>query len=69
LLVQASNGNTSIKLDGILRIKASGKWLSHANQEEVLVPVEPAEAREAVEHSDRAFTPHDAEQREDCGPR
>jgi ribulose-5-phosphate 4-epimerase/fuculose-1-phosphate aldolase len=40
LLVQASNGNTSIKLDGILWIKASGKWLAHAMQEEVLLPVE-----------------------------
>ena len=50
LLVQASNGNTSIKLDGILWIKASGKWLARANHEEVLVPVELAEAREAVEH-------------------
>jgi rhamnose utilization protein RhaD (predicted bifunctional aldolase and dehydrogenase) len=50
LLVQASNGNTSIKLNGTLWIKASGKWLAHANQEEVFVPVELAEAREAVGH-------------------
>jgi rhamnose utilization protein RhaD (predicted bifunctional aldolase and dehydrogenase) len=50
LLVQASNGNTSLKLDGILWIKASGKWLARANQDEVLVPVELAEVREAIEH-------------------
>jgi rhamnose utilization protein RhaD (predicted bifunctional aldolase and dehydrogenase) len=50
LLVQANNGNTSIKLDGILWIKASGKWLVHANQEEVLVPVKLAEVRESVEN-------------------
>ena len=50
LLVQASNGNTSIKLDGILWIKASGKWLAHANQEEVFIPVELAEAGEAFGH-------------------
>ena len=49
LLVQASNGNTSIKLGGILWIKASGKWLAHANQEDVLVPLELAEVRESVE--------------------
>jgi ribulose-5-phosphate 4-epimerase/fuculose-1-phosphate aldolase len=49
LLVQASNGNTSIKLDGILWIKGSGKWLARANQEEMLIPVDLAEAREAVE--------------------
>src|SRR5260370_40149001 len=50
LLVQASNGNTSIKIDGILWIKASGKWLAHAMREEVLVPVELAKGREAVEN-------------------
>jgi len=48
LLVQASNGNTSIKLDGILWIKASGKWLSHAMQEEMLVPLELAEVQESI---------------------
>ena len=50
LLVQASNGNTSIKLDGILWIKASGKWLAHAMEEEVLVPVELAEVRESIQN-------------------
>lgn len=39
LLVQASSGNTSIKLDGTLWIKASGKWLAHASQEDTLVPL------------------------------
>ena len=49
LLVQASNGNISIKLEGILWIKGSGKWLARANHEEMLIPVDLAEAREAVE--------------------
>jgi rhamnose utilization protein RhaD (predicted bifunctional aldolase and dehydrogenase) len=49
LLVQASNGNTSIKLEGILWIKGSGKWLARANQEEMLLPIELAEAKETVE--------------------
>jgi len=48
LLVQASNGNTSIKLDGILWIKASGKWLAHAMQEEMFVPQELAEVKESI---------------------
>jgi rhamnose utilization protein RhaD (predicted bifunctional aldolase and dehydrogenase) len=43
LLVQAATGNTSIKLDGVLWIKASGKWLMHATQEEILIPVNLAE--------------------------
>jgi rhamnose utilization protein RhaD (predicted bifunctional aldolase and dehydrogenase) len=47
--VQASNGNTSIKLEGILWIKGSGKWLARANQEEILIPIELAEAKETVE--------------------
>ena len=50
LLVQASNGNTSIKLDGILWIKASGKWLAHAMQEEMLVPLELAEVEESIQN-------------------
>jgi rhamnose utilization protein RhaD (predicted bifunctional aldolase and dehydrogenase) len=49
LLVQASNGNTSIKLEGILWIKGSGKWLARANQEQILIPIELAEAKVAVE--------------------
>jgi rhamnose utilization protein RhaD (predicted bifunctional aldolase and dehydrogenase) len=48
LLVQASNGNTSIKLDGTLWIKASGKWLAHALQEEMFVHLELAEAQESI---------------------
>ena len=50
LLVQASNGNTSIKLEGILWIKASGKWLAHATQEEMFVPLELAAVREAIQN-------------------
>jgi rhamnose utilization protein RhaD (predicted bifunctional aldolase and dehydrogenase) len=50
LLVQASSGNTSIKLDGTLWIKASGKWLAHAN-EETLVPIALAELRENLRAS------------------
>jgi rhamnose utilization protein RhaD (predicted bifunctional aldolase and dehydrogenase) len=46
--VQASNGNTSIKLEGILWIKGSGKWLARANQEEILMPIDLAGALEAV---------------------
>lgn len=57
LLVQASNGNTSIKLDGILWIKASGKWLADATQEDILVPMELAEVKESV-HKDTEPAPH-----------
>jgi rhamnose utilization protein RhaD (predicted bifunctional aldolase and dehydrogenase) len=48
LLVQASNGNTSIKLDGVMWIKASGRWLARATEEDMFVPVELAEVRELI---------------------
>ncbi len=49
LLVQASGGNTSIKLNGTLWIKASGKWLANADKEEILVPVRLAECLRCLE--------------------
>ncbi len=48
LLVQASNGNTSIKLDGVLWIKASGKWLARATEDDIFVPVELADVQESI---------------------
>ncbi|MGB7847055.1 MAG: class II aldolase/adducin family protein [Candidatus Acidiferrum sp.] len=57
LLVQASNGNTSVKIDGKLWIKASGKWLARAMLEEVLVPVEQGEVEESVRQG-REIRPH-----------
>jgi rhamnose utilization protein RhaD (predicted bifunctional aldolase and dehydrogenase) len=58
LLVQASSGNTSIKLDGVLWIKASGKWMADADRHEMFVPVSLAEARERLErHADLVSDP------------
>ena len=48
LLVQASNGNTSMKLAGTLWIKASGTWLADAMQEEMFLPIELAEVQASV---------------------
>ena len=39
LRVQAAGGNTSIKQDGILWIKASGTWLQNALTSPIMVPV------------------------------
>jgi rhamnose utilization protein RhaD (predicted bifunctional aldolase and dehydrogenase) len=47
-LTQASNGNTSVKLDRVLWIKASGKWLSNALQEDILVPVDLELAKDCL---------------------
>lgn len=49
MLVQAATGNTSVKLDGVLWVKASGKWLAHAGQDEILVPVSLTETLRRVE--------------------
>jgi rhamnose utilization protein RhaD (predicted bifunctional aldolase and dehydrogenase) len=49
LLVHASSGNTSLKLNGTLWIKASGKWLANAEQEEILVPVNLADCQDCLE--------------------
>ena len=44
----ASTGNTSIKLEGFLWIKASGKWMSDALHEDILIPLDLAEVKEHV---------------------
>jgi ribulose-5-phosphate 4-epimerase/fuculose-1-phosphate aldolase len=48
LLAQASSGNTSIKIDDVLWIKASGKWLIQADAEDFLVPVPLTEAQRCL---------------------
>lgn len=73
LLTQASTGNTSIKLDDVLWIKASGRWLADAKHEDILVPldlrevkrymsqqIDPAEiyACASIETSMHAVLPH-----------
>jgi rhamnose utilization protein RhaD (predicted bifunctional aldolase and dehydrogenase) len=49
LLIQAATGNTSLKRDGVLWIKASGKWLAHADREDILIPVDLAGTRARIE--------------------
>ncbi len=55
LQVQASSGNTSIKLDGVLWIKASGKWLEKAREEDILVPLNLTEVRRELQHGQHSF--------------
>ena len=51
LLTQASTGNSSIKLEGVLWIKASGKWMADAIHEDILIPLDLAEVRERVKQT------------------
>jgi rhamnose utilization protein RhaD (predicted bifunctional aldolase and dehydrogenase) len=48
LLTQASTGNTSIKLDDVLWIKASGRWLADAKHEDILVPLDLCEVKRYI---------------------
>ncbi|HXA65290.1 MAG TPA: class II aldolase/adducin family protein [Bryobacteraceae bacterium] len=48
LLTQASTGNSSIKVNDMLWIKASGKWMADAFRDEFLVPLDLAEVKACV---------------------
>jgi rhamnose utilization protein RhaD (predicted bifunctional aldolase and dehydrogenase) len=39
-LVQGAGGNTSVKVDDVLWVKASGAWLSEADKRDIFVPVD-----------------------------
>src|SRR5258707_6237334 len=43
LLTQASTGNISAKLNGVLWIKASGRWMADALRDDILIPLDLAE--------------------------
>lgn len=54
LLVQAAGGNTSLKDDGVMWIKASGTWLRDASARDIFVPIDDASLRLALERGDPA---------------
>ncbi len=47
--VQAAGGNTSVKEDGTLWVKASGLWLADAEGRDLFVPVDVARVLDAVD--------------------
>jgi rhamnose utilization protein RhaD (predicted bifunctional aldolase and dehydrogenase) len=49
---QAAGGNTSLKRDGLLWIKASGAWLAYAEERDVMVPVDLDGLRDALARGD-----------------
>lgn len=55
LLTQASTGNTSVKIDGVLWIKASGTWLAHAKQNNAFIPLALKEVRERMRLNGNVF--------------
>jgi rhamnose utilization protein RhaD (predicted bifunctional aldolase and dehydrogenase) len=54
LLVQAAGGNTSLKDDGVMWIKASGTWLSEALTRDIFVPVDHPALMAALARNDPA---------------
>ena len=48
LLVQAAGGNTSLKQDGVMWIKASGTWLMDALNKDIFVPLDMAALAKAL---------------------
>ncbi|HEY3937810.1 MAG TPA: class II aldolase/adducin family protein [Bryobacteraceae bacterium] len=63
LLTQANSGNTSIKLGPAMWIKASGKWLADALQDDIFVPVDLAMAADCLrwDSDPAAFGPSSSE--------
>jgi rhamnose utilization protein RhaD (predicted bifunctional aldolase and dehydrogenase) len=54
-LVQAGGGNTSIKDTGRLWVKASGKWLSKAAEDDMFLPVPMADIERQLAAEDEKF--------------
>jgi ribulose-5-phosphate 4-epimerase/fuculose-1-phosphate aldolase len=48
LLTQASTGNISIKRDGVLWIKASGRWMADAVSGDILIPLDLTQLNECM---------------------
>lgn len=48
LQVQGPGGNTSVKTDGTMWVKASGTWLAEAGTREIMVPVDAAGLKAAL---------------------
>jgi len=54
-LVQAGGGNTSIKQEGTLWVKASGKWLAHAADDDMFLPVPMSDIARQLAAEDEKF--------------
>lgn len=48
-LVQAATGNTSLKRDGVLWIKASGRWLADAIRDDIFFPLSLGDTLRRIE--------------------
>lgn len=60
LLIQAAGGNTSVKTDGVLWVKASGRWLAKALDEPIFAALDLPRLTEAMALGDPACETCDA---------
>jgi len=60
LLIQAAGGNTSIKADGVLWVKASGRWLAQALDEPIFAALDLPRLTAAMALGDPACETCDA---------
>jgi len=58
LLVQGAGGNASWKEDGVLWVKASGKWLQDALVQDIFVPVDLVDMQLRLREGDLSFSPN-----------
>lgn len=56
--IQGAGGNTSIKLDNILWVKASGTWLANALEEAIFVPLDLIRLRHILDNDPTAPIDH-----------
>jgi rhamnose utilization protein RhaD (predicted bifunctional aldolase and dehydrogenase) len=60
LLIQAAGGNTSVKVDGVLWVKASGRWLAKALDEPIFAALDLPKLTQAMALGDPACETCDA---------
>ena len=60
LLIQAAGGNTSVKVDGALWVKASGRWLAKALDEPIFAALDLPRLTDAMARGDPACETCDA---------
>lgn len=68
LLTQGNSGNTSLKIDGTLWVKASGKCLADAEQEQIFVPADLAACRQSYQRGDPISSPNGSASLESLRP-
>ena len=55
MLIQGAGGNSSVKLNGTIYIKASGHWLSDAEKKNIFVPLNLKSIIENIDDPDSVF--------------